>query len=49
MLASLFDASGLVKMPPQFGSYKYAQETVDSGLGTNMPDYLWSSMDHPEN
>eukprot|EP00285_Hemiselmis_virescens_P015048 CAMPEP_0173377242 /NCGR_PEP_ID=MMETSP1356-20130122/450_1 /TAXON_ID=77927 ORGANISM="Hemiselmis virescens, Strain PCC157" /NCGR_SAMPLE_ID=MMETSP1356 /ASSEMBLY_ACC=CAM_ASM_000847 /LENGTH=50 /DNA_ID=CAMNT_0014329891 /DNA_START=9 /DNA_END=161 /DNA_ORIENTATION=+ len=50
MLGSmLFDASGFEKMPPQFGSFAYAKETVNSGLGTNMPDYLWTSMDEQPN
>jgi hypothetical protein len=45
----LFDASGLEKAPPQFGSFEFSKEAVQTGMGTNMPDYLWQTMEAPQN
>eukprot|EP00281_Chroomonas_sp_CCMP1168_P031745 CAMPEP_0206240196 /NCGR_PEP_ID=MMETSP0047_2-20121206/15807_1 /ASSEMBLY_ACC=CAM_ASM_000192 /TAXON_ID=195065 /ORGANISM="Chroomonas mesostigmatica_cf, Strain CCMP1168" /LENGTH=58 /DNA_ID=CAMNT_0053664957 /DNA_START=24 /DNA_END=200 /DNA_ORIENTATION=+ len=45
LFTTLFDASGLEQQPPQFGSFTFSKAAVESGMGTDMPDYLWSSMD----
>jgi hypothetical protein len=47
--AFLFDASGLEQAPPQFGSFEFSKEAVQTGMGTNMPDYMWTDMDKPQN